>query len=492
MTSPPVIKYSISLIVITSVMMFGIFAAVYLNSQRDKQYYELSAGYHLASLKHIAALKEEVNLLRLWRATKVGHDNLSPLPALQQQYDHNLVNSLALMKSATNALQDLQQRYANPQFVAGLTRLQDRVRVVRHRLTDNNLTPTEHEVVVEPLLTVLQQLERLHLITYEDRLSAEASHKQRGRINTLVILTFVVLSSAALAGLFLRKMRAAVTGQLQAEDELRALNRELDQRIVERTAELECAMNEAEQANQAKSEFLSRMSHELRTPMNAVLGFAQLLELSEEQLNPKQRKFVKRIIEGGGHLLELINEVLDLARIESGKYALQLGTVAVGPIVRECIDLLSPIVESKQLQLENNIDGDQDYMVIADPRCLRQVLLNLMNNAAKYNRDGGRITLHCERDTHGRLRIGVSDTGRGILKADQSLIFQPFERLHADTQVEGTGIGLAVSKQLVELMGGQLSVDSSPGEGSTFWIELSSDSARRDTNMHQMPPGAAM
>jgi signal transduction histidine kinase len=473
--------------------MLAIFFAVYWNSQRDRQYHELSVQYHLASLKHIATFKEEIYLLRLRYINAGDHKNDSVMPGLQVHYDRSsIVNALALMTSETNTLVGLHQRYAEPQFSAGLTRLQDAMRVVRQRLTIDTLMPAEQEAAFEPLLVVLQQLERLHLITYEDRITAEAIHKQRGRLNTLVVLIIVVLSSSALIGLFLSKMRTAVTRQIQAEDELRALNSELDQRIEERTAELEDARKEAEQANRAKSEFLSRMSHELRTPMNAVLGFAQLLEHTEELLNPKQRKFVKQIINSGGHLLELINEVLDLARIESGKYDLRLGTVAVGPIVQECIDLLGPVIGSKHLQLENHIDSKDDCTVIADPKCLRQVLLNLMNNAAKYNRERGRITLHCGRNTHGRLRIGVSDTGQGIPAADQSRIFQPFERLNADTQVEGTGIGLAVSKQLVELMGGQLSVDSRPGEGSTFWIELNSDSAGRDNNMHTLPPGAAM
>ena len=227
------------------------------------------------------------------------------------------------------------------------------------------------------------------------------------------------------------------------------------------------------------------MSHELRTPMNAVLGAAQLLEYTGEQLNPKQRKYVDLINSGGEHLLEVINEVLDLAYIESGKYELQPGPVSIGEIVQECIDLLGPVIESRQLQLEQRIDVNEYCMVNADPKRLRQVLLNLMNNAIKYNRDGGKIIIHCDRSTLGRFRLGVSDTGPGIDAADQSRIFQPFDRLHADTHVEGTGIGLAVSRQLVELMGGELTVDSRPGEGSTFWVGLNTDATEYDANKQQ-------
>jgi signal transduction histidine kinase len=140
--------------------------------------------------------------------------------------------------------------------------------------------------------------------------------------------------------------------------------------------------------------------------------------------------------------------------------------------VQECVNLLAPVFEGRQIQLDNQIAGNSGCPVIADTKCLRQVLLNLMSNAVKYSRDGGHVLLHCEEDIHGRLRLGVTDAGPGIDPADQSHIFEPFSRLRKDTHVEGTGIGLTVSKQLVELMGGELTLDSRPGEGSTFWIEL--------------------
>jgi signal transduction histidine kinase len=470
--------------------MLGLFAVFYWNDLRDQQYHELNQDYHLASLKNIAVIKEEIQLIRLWRLTSGNYKNRATQPALQSQDDLNIVNVLVLISAAADALQDMQRRYAVPQFASLSVRVQKSLDIFRQTPIDDVLGVISYEAELEPILLQLQQFERLHLIVYEERVAAEAARKRRGKIVTIVAVSIILLVSITLIGYFLQQVRTALSRQRQAEAVLRNLNTELDQRVRKRTGELEDARDEAERANRAKSEFLSRMSHELRTPMNAVLGAAQLLEYTGDQLDSKQRRYVELIKSGGGHLLELINEVLDLARIESGNYELQLEPVSIGLLVQECIGLLGPIVKSRQLHLENHIDTDDDY-ISADPKCLRQVLLNLMSNAVKYNRDGGQIMIHCDRSTPGRFRLGVSDTGPGIDAADQARIFQPFDRLQTDTHVEGTGIGLAVSRQLVELMGGELTVDSRPGEGSTFWIELNADDAECNTSKHQTPSEAA-
>jgi PAS domain S-box-containing protein len=235
-------------------------------------------------------------------------------------------------------------------------------------------------------------------------------------------------------------------------------------------AELIRARDAAERASLAKSEFLSRMSHELRTPMNAILGFAQLLQL--ETLAGNQMSYVGEIMQAGDHLLNLINELLDLSRIESGRLDTSRQRIALTSAVREAISIVQPDIDTHGLTLD--LHCDDDYTVIGDPTRLKQILVNLLSNAVKYNRDQlGEIRVRCVAQAPDRVRITVSDTGVGISKADMGRIFQPFERLDAARRgIEGTGIGLALSKQLAEMMGGAIGVESTLGKGSSFWLEL--------------------
>lgn len=234
------------------------------------------------------------------------------------------------------------------------------------------------------------------------------------------------------------------------------------------------AYEEAERANAAKSEFLSRMSHELRTPLNAILGFGQLLEADTEQpLTDMQSDNVQEILQAGSHLLTLINEVLDLSRIESGHIELELDVVAVGPLLQSCVKQIKPLAEQRGITI--CMESIDHCSVIADSTRLKQVLLNLLSNAVKYNRDGGSISVDCLCVGTDRHRIGVKDTGYGIAPEALPRLFKPFERLESAYQgIEGTGIGLALTKKLVESMHGAIGVDSTPGEGSRFWFELPS------------------
>ncbi|MCG5524640.1 PAS domain S-box protein [Ectothiorhodospira haloalkaliphila] len=234
--------------------------------------------------------------------------------------------------------------------------------------------------------------------------------------------------------------------------------------------DLRRAKEEAERASRAKSEFLSNMSHELRTPMNAVLGFAQLLE-TDPTLDEIQADSVGEILKGGRHLLDLINEVLDLASVEAGRVELSIESIPLRELVRECLMLLTPLADARQIRIDPG--HDEDCVVLADRIRLKQVMINLLSNAIKYNRDGGDVRLDIRSDFEGWLRISVTDTGKGISPDKLDQLFQPFSRLEGCMEgVEGTGIGLAISRRLMEVMGGEIGVDSQPGEGSTFWLRL--------------------
>nr|WP_290512559.1 PAS domain S-box protein [Aeromicrobium sp.] len=253
----------------------------------------------------------------------------------------------------------------------------------------------------------------------------------------------------------------------------------------EAETELELARLEADRANHAKSDFLSRMSHELRTPLNAVLGFGQLLELDE--LNTAQRDSVEHITKAGRHLLGLINEVLDISRVESGELRLSLESVSLRDVVGAAVGMVRPLAAARVVRIDDLVAGGEEY-VRADLQRLKQVVVNLLANAVKYNREGGEVSVVCEAVSDGRVRLVVADTGIGIAECDLARLFLPFERLGAEqSDVEGTGLGLTLAKHLVKAMGGEVGATSQAGVGSSFWVELPLTDAPRERPADLLP-----
>ena len=249
------------------------------------------------------------------------------------------------------------------------------------------------------------------------------------------------------------------------------LTRDLtERRLVEQTLTL--AKGTAEKANLAKSEFLSSMSHELRSPLNAILGFAQLMDSDATPATPSQKGSIAEILRAGWYLLELINEILDLAQIESGKLSLSLEPTSLAELIPECQALIEPQAQGRGIRMTFP-QFDLPWFVAADRTRLKQVLINLLSNAVKYNQAGGTVVVDCAGSTADRTRINVRDTGPGLPPEKLAQLFQPFNRLGQERGAEqGTGIGLVMSKRLIDLMGGVLGVESSVGVGSVFWCEL--------------------
>ena len=261
-----------------------------------------------------------------------------------------------------------------------------------------------------------------------------------------------------------------ISDRKRAEQALARHRDELEQVVQERSRELVVARDAALAASRAKSEFLSRMSHELRTPLNAIMGFSQLLAL-DRALPARSQQFVQEIVNASQHLLELINDVLDLAQVESGRLALKLETVALQDLAREVLMLMQPLADLRRVAV--HAGALQGWAVRADRTRLKQVLVNLLSNAIKYNRPGGHVTLEVAAPDERRVRLRVSDTGLGIAPEHLPQVFEPFNRFGAEAgAIEGTGIGLSICQRLVESMDGRIGVASVAGQGSEFWVDL--------------------
>ncbi|MBP1772222.1 MAG: sensor hybrid histidine kinase [Holophagaceae bacterium] len=277
------------------------------------------------------------------------------------------------------------------------------------------------------------------------------------------------------------------TARIQIEAERTLLNATLQ----DKNAELMSARIIADKANLAKSEFLSSMSHELRSPLNAILGFAQLMDSATPAASPEQKASIDRILHAGWYLLELINEILDLAVIESGKLSISEEPVSLAEVMFDCRSIIEPQSQKRGITLTFPI-FEAPTFVRADRVRLKQVLINLLSNAIKYNRPGGTVVVACTTTVQGQIRISVRDTGQGLSPDQVRQLFQPFNRLGQERSAEeGTGIGLVMSKLLVELMGGTIGVDSKAGTGSMFWYDLQASAPPEPPRLDERLPEKA-
>jgi signal transduction histidine kinase/ActR/RegA family two-component response regulator len=276
----------------------------------------------------------------------------------------------------------------------------------------------------------------------------------------------------------LRDAHSAIIGYLligtdnTARKQVEAEQQRLDRALHETNLELQGAKVAAESANLAKSDFLSSMSHELRSPLNAILGFAQLMDSGSPPPTAEQKDSIDQILQAGWYLLELINEVLDLALIESGRLSISCEPMALAEVLDDCQAMIEPQARKSGIRV-NFASSDAPLFVQADRTRVKQIFVNLLSNAIKYNRVGGTVEVHCSTRPDKRIRISFQDTGEGLSADKLAQLFQPFNRLGQEAGVqEGTGIGLVVSKRLVGLMGGEIGAESSVGVGSVFWIDL--------------------
>ncbi|MFM9928384.1 ATP-binding protein [Variovorax sp. H27-G14] len=401
-----------------------------------------------------------------------AHDSAGPprpeTPLQAEALQNAIFNSAMFSKIATDAKGVIQIFNVGAEHMLGYAAVDVVNRITPADISDpGELLARAHALSLELATPIAPGFEALVFKAsrgIEDIYELTYIRKDGSRFPAVVSVTALRDAQASIIGYLL--IGTDNTARRQAEIARRELN-----------AQLARAKALAETANLAKSDFLSSMSHELRSPLNAILGFAQLMESGTPLPTPAQKDSIDQILQAGWYLLELINEILDLSLIESGKLSLSPERISLAEVLNDCHAMIEPLAKKSGVRTRFPEFSDP-YFVKADRTRVKQVLVNLLSNAIKYNRAEGMVEVTCEAMTSQRTRISFRDTGHGLSAEKMAQLFQPFNRLGQESGIEeGTGIGLVVSKRLIELMGGEIGVESTVGVGSLFWVELNTTAA---------------
>jgi len=450
-------RYTVLLLAL--VTMFGVVTTGYVlwDKKSSEELLLVIDNFHLASAFHSAAARDETRRLLV-------HLHWSPMamaasPDSLTSNDFNVAVSVSLIQDRVDAVLALQDHFSDPRFASLIRKVGHDFVTIEKQISESQ--PASESATpalasrLSALMIALNQLERMHVIVYEERMAERDAQKDRGVLALLAFIAVVFLIGSVSVRQGLRAIEAIISHQREVEERLRE------------------AKAEAESANAAKTEFLAAMSHELRTPLNSVLGFSQML--GSPMISPiterRRMEYARDIQRAGEHLLALVEDVLDLSKIEAGEVVLAETAFDVGEVLQDAVHIIQGLAEKRAVKVDLNLNPNLP-MIFADKRRVTQIVVNLLSNAVKFNRAGGYVQLFGWVGARNVLAISVSDSGVGIPSADVSRVFEPFVQLRSSVRVshEGTGLGLSLSKKLAELHSGSVALESKLGVGTTATV----------------------